>query len=279
MLTTDVRPAVNAGRYGFYPSDPVELRQLLERFFARAVVPTEIDPIALVSPHAGYIYSGPTAAHAYKLLIGRTIERAIVLAPSHYAAFPGASIFPGRAFATPLGDVPLDRKFIEELLGNHGHFDFYPDAERREHSLEVQLPFLQYVLKQFELVPIVMYDRSLSNCKRIANSLIETMAKYPKATIIVASSDLYHGPGAERAYRESENTARAIASLDPVDFATGIESGEYMACGAGPITTAMLLARALGAEKGTVLSLSTSYDAHPMSEDYVVGYTAVAYYR
>ncbi|MGC8739900.1 MAG: AmmeMemoRadiSam system protein B [Candidatus Sumerlaeaceae bacterium] len=279
MWTTEVRPAVNAGHYGFYPSDPSELRQLLDRFFGAAVVPREIDPIALVSPHAGYIYSGLTAAHAYKLLEERAIERAIVLAPSHYAAFPGASVFPGRAFATPFGNVPLDRQFVAELLENHHIFDFYPDAERREHSLEVQLPFLQYVLRNFELVPVVIYDRSLSNCKRVATALLNVMEKLPKSTIIVASSDLYHGPGAERAYRESEHTARAIAALEPIEFSSGVESGEYMACGAGPITTAMLMARTLGATRGTVLSLTTSYEAHPLSEDYVVGYAAVAYQR
>jgi AmmeMemoRadiSam system protein B len=279
MWTTDVRPAVNAGRYGFYPSDPGELRELLDQFFASAVVPEGLDPICLVAPHAGYVYSGETAAHAYKLLLGKSMERAIVLAPSHYAAFPGASVFPGRAFATPFGEIPVDRVFVQELLRKGCGFDFYPDAERREHALEVQLPFLQYALGEFELVPVIIYDRSLSNYRRIATALYDVLQAYPKPTIIVASSDLYHGPGAQRAYRESAATAEAIVACDPTSFAAGIESGEYMACGAGPILAAMVLSRALVATKGTLLALTTSYAVHPMSEDYVVGYAAVAYSR
>ncbi len=277
MWATDVRPAVNAGRYGFYPSDPEELRAMLARFVDAAVVPPGIDPVALVAPHAGYVYSGQTAAHAYKLVRHKPIERVIVLAPSHYAAFPGGSIFPGRAFATPFGEVPVDRPFVRKLTAS-GVFEFYPEAESREHSLEVQLPFLQYALGDFELVPIVMYDRSLSNCQRLAQAILACLRDDPHATLVVASSDLYHGPGAARAHRSSEATAEAIASLDPADFAAGIESGEYMACGAGPITTTMIIAKGLGAKQGTILAITTSYDVHPVSEDYVVGYAAVAYH-
>lgn len=277
MWTAEVRPAVNAGRYGFYPSDPLELREQLDIFFAEAVVPQDLSPVALVAPHAGYMFSGQTAAYAYKTLIGKTIRRAIVLAPSHYAAFPGASIFPGRAFATPFGEIPVDRTFVQELINLRAGFSFYPEAEQREHALEVQLPFLQYAVGDFELVPIVFYDRSLSNCRRIANALSEVMKGQTAQTIIVASSDLYHGPGAERAYRESARTAEAIVACDPLSFSEGVESGEYMACGAGPVTVAMLLARALGATKGTLLALTTSYEVHPMSEDYVVGYAAAAF--
>ncbi|MCX7625581.1 MAG: AmmeMemoRadiSam system protein B [Candidatus Sumerlaeaceae bacterium] len=277
MWTTEVRPAVNAGRYGFYPSDAAELRDMLDTFFAEALVPDNLAPAALVAPHAGYVFSGQTAAYAYKTLLGRPIRRAVVLAPSHYAAFPGASIFPGRAFATPFGEVPVDRPFVEELMGRRAGFSFYPEAEQREHALEVQLPFLQYAVGDFELVPIVFYDRSLANCRRIANAIADVMKADPKETIIVASSDLYHGPGAERAYRESSFTAKAITACDPVSFADGVEAGEYMACGAGPVTVAMLLARTLGAQKGTLLKLTTSYEVHPGSEDYVVGYAAIAF--
>jgi AmmeMemoRadiSam system protein B len=278
MWATEVRPAVNAGRYGFYPSDPDELRALLARFFESADVPAGLEPLALVAPHAGYVYSGQTAAHAYKLLCGKTIERAIVMAPSHYAAFPGASIFPGRAFATPLGKVPIDRKFVARLMEGRSIFNFYPEAERREHALEVQLPFLQYALGSFELVPLVIYDRSLTNCRHIAAAISEALESDARSTIVVASSDLYHGPGASRALRASTVTAEAIATLDPVEFASGIESGIYMACGAGPITAAMFVAKALGATGGAVLDITTSYEVYPVSEDYVVGYTAVAYH-
>ncbi|RMH25824.1 MAG: AmmeMemoRadiSam system protein B [Candidatus Hydrogenedentota bacterium] len=279
VTVTDVRPAVSAGRYGFYPSDPQELRLCLRQMFQAVKVDQTLEPIGLVAPHAGYVYSGPTAAHAYKLLQGRRYDRVIIVAPSHYAVFPGASLFPGRAYETPLGLVPVDREFADALWNLSNVFDFYPDAETREHSLEVQLPFLQFMLPDFKIVPIVVYDRSLSNCQRVARAIVEVTRKTSGRTLLVASSDLYHGPGAVIARTKSLQAARAIEKMDPTTFSQGIEAGEFQACGAGPITIVMLASKELGATRAKVLALTTSYDVHPGREDYVVGYLAAVFFK
>jgi MEMO1 family protein len=279
MTTLQVRRAVNAGPRGFYPSDPAELRKMLDGFFSQVPHHKSIDPLVLVCPHAGYIFSGQTAAHGYKLLVGKTYDRVIVLAPSHFAAFPGASIFDGDAFATPLGDLRLDREFITRLRQLAPGISYYPEAEAREHSLEVQLPFLKHALGDFLLVPIVQRDQEYENCEMIAQALGKALAGDSMKTLIVASSDLYHGPDHERALAESQQTAEALKRLDPRAFCEGARTWKYQACGAGPITTAMILAKEMGATTASLLDLRTSYDAYPGNEDWVVGYVAAAFHK
>jgi AmmeMemoRadiSam system protein B len=228
--------------------------------------------MALVVPHAGYRFSGPTAAQAYRLLRGRHFDRVIVIAPSHYARFPGASVFDGDSFETPLGLVELDRPFVEDLLRQRALFHYYPAAEEREHALEVQLPFLQRVLTDFRLVPILISDQSYDNVSRVAQALRETMHRHRGKTLVVASSDLYHGPNHHYALAQSREAATALERLDPEAFLDGIEAGEYQACGAGPIGAAMMLALAEGARKASVVHLTTSYEVYPVRDDYVVGY-------
>lgn len=279
MTTAEIRPAVSAGRYSFYPSDPRELRGMLTALFERVEEEPDIEPVALISPHAGYVYSGQTAAYGYKLLREAQFERVIVLGPSHYAAFPGASIYNGLAYSTPLGDVPLDTVFIRALRERHSMFHCFPEAETREHSLEVQLPFLQARLHSFTLVPIVVYDQKYENCRRIAEALEEQLKGDAKSTLIVASSDLYHGPDHNFARRKSEAAAQAIERMDPRAFADDIANDRIMACGAGPVTVAMILAGMLGADRATVMNLTTSYEVQPGNDDYVVGYLSAALHR
>ncbi len=158
MAGSGIREPVSAGSRGFYPSHPETLRATLIDLFRDLPEQQEIEPIALIAPHAGYVFSGRTAAHAYKLLEGRIYDRVVILAPSHYAAFPGASVFQGIAFASALGQIPLDNDFIAKLREESDLFDYCPEAEAREHSLEVQAPFLQSVLQNFSLVPVVIGD-------------------------------------------------------------------------------------------------------------------------
>jgi hypothetical protein len=253
------------------------LRRTLASLFAEAVTDATIDPVGIVSPHAGYVYSGRTAARGYKLLEGRHYDRVIIIAPSHFTAFPGASVFEGKAFATPLGLIPVDSDFVDRLRGETGLFGYYPEAERREHSLEVQLPFLQHVLGDFVLVPVLMCDRSYENCLRIAQKLAAALVGDCARTLVVASSDLYHGPGNSRARDKSALAARAIERFAPVEFCAGIEGEEFQACGAGPVAAAMALSRDLGATRGKVLALTTSFEEHPGREDYVVGYLSAVF--
>jgi len=188
-----VRPAAVAG--SFYPADANELGKMLDEFLGRAAPPPLADAVALVAPHAGYVYSGPVAAYSYALLKGRKVDRVVVIAPSHYEAFGYSAVYDGAAYTTPLGQVAVDRAFAARLAGmspliklsGSGHT---PSADRPEHALEVQLPFLQRVLGQFQLVPVVMGDQSYEMCRALGLALAKLV---PGAnTLIVASSDLSH---------------------------------------------------------------------------------------
>jgi MEMO1 family protein len=244
-----------------------------------AEVDTSIEPIALISPHAGYVYSGKTAAHGYKLLEGQQYDRVVLIGPSHYATFPGASIYNGLAFSSPLGDVPLDTEFIRRLRTKYPMFHYFAEAEEREHSLEVQLPFLQATIHSFLLVPVLMYDFQMENCRKVAEALGDLLTGDPKRTLFVASTDLYHGPDHQIARKKTDASAASIAAMDAGAFCKGIGSGDYMACGAGPVAAAIMLAQRFGATRATLLDVTTSYEVNPGNDDYVVGYLSAALHR
>src|ERR1035437_9561599 len=205
-----VRPAAVAG--SFYPADPTELAKMVDGFLAKAAPPPIADVVALVAPHAGYPYSGPVAAYSYALLKGRKFDRVVVIAPSHYEAFGFSSVYDGAAYSTPLGQVPVDQVFAAKLakasplikLSGVGHT---PSAEHPEHALEVQLPFLQRVLGQFQLVPVIVGDQSYDACRALGVALAKLVAG--TNTLIVASSDLSHYHTYDEAVRLDHKTLKA----------------------------------------------------------------------
>ncbi len=162
--TPKVRPAGVAG--GFYPADPKELTQMMDGLLAQNTVPQVQGPlVALICPHAGYIFTGPVAAACFAQLKGRKYTRVVIIAPSHYVNFPFSSIYDGEAYATPLGNVPVDKDFRAKMaklssdikISDRGHVK---EGENAEHSVEVQLPWLQRTLGEFKLVPIIMGDQN-----------------------------------------------------------------------------------------------------------------------
>ena len=200
--TEKVRPAGVAG--GFYPADPKELAKMVDDFLARATVPQVKGPLlALVSPHAGYPFSGPVAAYSYALLRGRKFARVVVIAPSHYESFAFSSVYDGDAYSTPLGRVAVDKAFAAQLVAmsplikfsGRGHGEV---KGQWEHALEDELPFLQRVLGEFKLVPVVMGDQSYENSRALGVALAKLIREGPQLpggdfdTLIVASSDLSH---------------------------------------------------------------------------------------
>ncbi len=171
----NVRQAAVAG--GFYPADPKTLSAMIDDMLAHASPPPINDPIlAVVAPHAGYQFSGPVAAYTYAALKGRKFSRVVVIAPSHYEAFDFTSVYEGDAYATPLGAVPVDKAFAKQLVkmsstirfSSQGHV---PTPAGPEHALEVQLPWLQRVLGDFQLVPIVMGDQSYESSRALGVAL------------------------------------------------------------------------------------------------------------
>jgi AmmeMemoRadiSam system protein B len=186
---------------------------MVDGFLAKAQPPPIHDVVALVSPHAGYPYSGQVAAYSYALLKGRKFSRVVVIAPSHYDAFNFTAVFDGSAYKTPLGTVPVDRAFAAKLASSGGSIRLSGrghtvTADMREHALEDQLPFLQRVLGRFELVPIVMGGQDYAASRALGVALAKLIAGTD--TLIVASSDMSHYHPYDYAVKVDHKTLRAI---------------------------------------------------------------------
>jgi AmmeMemoRadiSam system protein B/AmmeMemoRadiSam system protein A len=253
---------------------------MVDEFLAEAAVPTlPGDVVALVAPHAGYIYSGKVAAHSYALLKGRKFERVVVIAPSHFEAFRFISVYNGDAYATPLGNVPVDKDFAAKLvklnsliqLSTRGHT---PAGEQGEHALEVQLPFLQRTLGEFKLVPIVMGEQDYETERALGVAL----AKMVKGTntLIVASSDLSHYHPYDEASKMDHKTLKAIEEWDYLSLSENLELRVWEACGGGPIVATMIAAERLGAKQARLLKYANTGDVTG-DKSRVVGYGAVAF--
>ncbi|RMG29197.1 MAG: AmmeMemoRadiSam system protein B [Gammaproteobacteria bacterium] len=258
-----IRPPAVAG--AFYPEDPAELAAMIDDYLAAADVAAP-PPKALIAPHAGYVYSGPVAAHAYAPLRQRAgqIRRVVLLGPSHRVPFRGLAAPTADYFRTPLGDVPIDRAAIERVL-DLPQVSLRDDAHAWEHSLEVHLPFLQRVLgPTFSLVPLVVGDATYEEVQEVLDRLWDG-----DETLIVISSDLSHYHDYATARRMDTETSRAIESLQPYAI-------EYdQACGRIPVGGLLLAAREHGLS-GRTLDLRNSGDtAGP--KDQVVGYGAYAF--
>jgi MEMO1 family protein len=269
----------------FYPAEKAELSQLIDRLLAAVPEEKAGNLKALVCPHAGYRYSGQTAAFAYKLLAGRSVETVILLAPSHYAAFRGASVSSAEWFRTPLGSVPISEKATElakkaPFVLEPRCFVQRPDWSRQssrslppagedtpdtwEHSDEVQVPFLQKTLGKFKLLPIVLGEVDPAEVARGLAPLLD------EKTLLVASSDLSHYHAYDRAKALDARCVTAITNLD----LAGMRDEE--ACGKAPILTIMNLARLKG-WKARLLDYRNSGDSTGDKQGGVVGYAAVAF--
>ncbi|MBZ5720145.1 MAG: AmmeMemoRadiSam system protein B [Acidobacteriia bacterium] len=275
-----VRQAAVAGT--FYPADPKELAATVDGFLARAGVPAQKGHIiALIAPHAGYPFSGAVAAHSYALLKGRPTHRVVVIAPSHYEAFPFASVYEGDAYATPLGTIAVDKEFARKLarsnpefkLSSRGHV---PSPDGAEHSLEVQLPFLQRTLSDFELVPIIMGEQSYEASRALGVALAELIRGTD--TLIVASSDLSHYHPYEQAVALDGKTLNAVGEWDYLTLSDNFQNRTWEACGGGPIVAAMIAAERLGATRAQVIKYANSGDVTG-DRGRVVGYSAVALFQ
>ena len=246
----------------FYPDDPLELRQLVERLLEGAVTSPAVTAKAYVLPHAGYMYSGPVAATGYRALLQQRdgIERIVLLGPSHRVAYRGLACSSHDLFETPLGRVPVDREAIESICSLPQVIEF-DEAHRREHSLEVHLPFLQVVLRRFTLVPLVVGDVGEEKVSEVLERLWGG-----NETRIVISSDLSHFHDYSTACNLDRKTAGQIEGLQPVI--------PEQACGAVPLDG---LLHALRLRKMTIhnLDLRNSGDTAG-SRDRVVGYGAFA---
>ncbi len=273
----DLRQPALAGTW--YPGDPERLRGLINEFLSKVDAgPLEGELLALIAPHAGYVYSGQVAAFAYKQLKGKSFRRVIIIGPSHYVSFKGVAVDLQSAYGTPLGTVPVDKPFAQELLSASSGIQWIPEAFKREHSLEIQVPFLQTVLKDFTIVPVLMRDPDELVCSSLAERLTKTMRKSQEKTLILASTDLSHFHTSEEAKLLDRKFIDNLRALDPKGMIRSLVSGECEACGAAPTVAAMLSARDLGANQTVVLRYANSGDVTGDTKQ-VVGYLSAAFVR
>jgi AmmeMemoRadiSam system protein B/AmmeMemoRadiSam system protein A len=274
-----VRQAAVAG--SFYPADPKVLSAMMDGFLAKVSGPQITDPIlAVVAPHAGYEYSGPVAAYTYAQLKGHKYARVVVIAPTHYVAFDYTSIYDGDAYATPLGNVPVDKEFAQKLvkmsstmkLSSEGH---EPTSAGGEHAVEVQLPWLQKVLGNFEVVPIVMGDQSYESSRALGVALAKLIKSEGKQgeTLVLASSDLSHYHTYDDAVTIDHKTLNALQAWDYFSMSRNFQSRIWEACGGAPIVAAMIYAERMGANQARVLKYENSGDVTG-DHSRVVGYSA-----
>ena len=256
------QPAV-AGR--FYPDDPRALRAMVDDHLAAARPAGSRPPLALIAPHAGYIYSGPIAATAYSLLraASQRIRRVVLLGPSHYVPFHGVALSTAGAFLTPLGPVPVDAG-ARHALQSIGHVLARDDAHAPEHSLEVHLPFLQVVLDEFSVIPLVVGDASPAEVAAVIEPFWGVAD-----TLVVVSSDLSHFHDYESARRLDDATSAAIERLDE-EF---IDPAH--ACGCRPVNGLLRIARRHGL-RARLLDQRSSGDTAGDRRS-VVGYGAYAF--
>lgn len=267
------RRAAYAG--SFYPGNADELSRVIDRYLTAAAGGPRLEKIrGLVVPHAGYIYSGPVAAHSYAQLAGSDVSVAVVLAPSHRARFNGAAIMTAGTYETPLGSVPIDEPLAAAVAAHEG-FGMLREAHDQEHSLEVQVPFLQTVIPGFSLVPIVVGTVDPETCDRIGAGVAAALADERRSWIIVISTDLSHYHGYDTARIMDGRFIEALKTGDRETVERLLGSGKAEACGHGPVLAGMAACAALGANRVEILNYANSGDtAGP--KDQVVGYLAAA---
>ena len=273
-----IRHPVVAG--SFYPGDADVLKSIVQKFLDDATARPDIDPIAIVAPHAGYVYSGWIAGHSYKQIAGKEFDIVVVIAPNHSGSFNFSSVMTGGFYRTPLGDIPIDSETAAAICGGsesiaeslNGHIP--AQMGRGEHSLEVQLPFLQVALDDFRLVPIVMGRQDYHYCEALGEVLAQVL--FGKKAIIVASSDLSHYHSYNDAKRLDANLIDLLESYDPEQICRELATRKVEACGGGPIVAAMIAARLLGGDKFVTLKYGTSGDVPIGTKDQVVGYLSAA---
>ena len=262
----------------FYPESPAVLKEQINNFLANAKVGedrTKLPVSGIIAPHAGYVYSGQTAAYAYKTISGKNYDTVVVISPSHREYFPGLSIYNGDAYKTPLGIIPVDIEKRKALVYNSRYFFEGENGHRDEHALEVHLPFLQTVINgDFKLVPIVMGDQKEGYIDELAKKLAEI---YDENTLFVASSDLSHYYPASYADKLDARVEKRINNFDYEGLYKDIQRKLSEACGAGPMVAMLEALKSVGKENAEVLIRTNSGD---VSQDYseVVGYLSAIVY-
>ena len=278
-----VRRPTQAG--SFYAGDAEALKTQVQRCFLHELGPKELpkvskgrlkEVVGLVCPHAGYMYSGAVAANAYyELAKDGKPDTVVILGPNHTGYGSALALMNDGVWRTPLGDVEVDGATADEIVQETRLVDVDDVAHRFEHSIEVQLPFLQYLYgSEFKFVPICFQMQDLASAVEVGNALVEVLAN--KNAVVIASSDMTHYEPQANASAKDLAALKAVEAMDARRFYSVIEARNVTACGYGPIATVITYAKGLGAKEAKLLSYKSSGD---ITGDYssVVGYAAITF--
>jgi hypothetical protein len=268
-LTDPVRKCAVCGT--FYPGDARELAESIDSL-VRDVPPRDKGTVrGIVAPHAGYTYSGATAAAAYGTLRGSSFATVVIVSPSHHEYFEGVSIFDGDAYATPLGVVPIDADARKALLEYSSVIHASREGHGAEHAVEVHLPFLQRMVGTFSLLPLVIGHPTRATCLALAETLGGALKGCP--LLFVASSDLSHFYPATVAHQLDRVALDDLIDFDALALMSHLEEGKTEACGGGPIVAVLTALKKLGASRVDVVGYATSGDVTGDDRS-VVGYAS-----
>jgi len=271
----NIRRAAVAGSW--YPGSARVLAAAVDHHLAEADrtagdVPGDL--VALIAPHAGLMYSGPVAAHAYRLLRDRVFDVAVLVGPSHFVGFEGVSIYPSGGFDTPFGVAPIDRDCARAILAATPVVHEHPDAHAREHSLEMQLPFLEHMATRLPIVPLLMGHQTAATACALGDGLVAALRG--RKALMVASTDLSHYHDAAIASALDAVVIDCVSRFDDDGLQLALEAQPDHACGGGPTVAVMRAARLAGARDAVVLRYADSGDVSG-DKSAVVGYLAAAF--
>lgn len=272
-MATDIRPAAVAGSW--YPASADRLAREVEEYISRAQVDDGDAPMAIVAPHAGLKYSGPVAAFAYRAVQHGHYDAAVLVGPSHFIGFSGVAIWPRGAWQMPFGAVQVAEDLSRAIAAASGDVIEHPPAHGREHSVEMQLPFLAHLLPGVPFVPMVMGYQDRETAFALGDALVSAIANRTPSgrVLLVASSDLSHYEDASTAQAMDAVVLREVERLDPEGLMRALERQPHHACGGGPIVAVLHAAKRLGATRARVLKYGDSGDVSG-DKSSVVGYMA-----
>lgn len=267
----------NTAAGSFYPADSEELTNQINRFLGR-VEPRDISNIrALISPHAGYLYSGQVAAYSYKQIVGSVYDSIIIIAPSHGEYFDFNSVYHGNGYETPLGTVIVDKERAGKLADASQSIKISHSGHGQEHSLEVQLPFLQVVLgSNIKIVPVIMGNQSRENIIELGNTIGRLFSD--DNILIIASTDLSHYHPYNRAVELDQYVEELIGSFKADQLLDDLIKDSAEMCGGGPVVSAMISSGLMGADSPMILHYTNSGDISG-DKSAVVGYLSAVFYK
>lgn len=266
-----VRRAEFAGQ--FYPGQAAALKNEVNAFLDKAKTSLDAKVSGLIVPHAGYPYSGAVAAEAYKTVQGRSFEAVVVIAFLHRAFLQGVFVDDGDSFETPLGQVAIHRRLAGQIRESDPVLSEEVKGSVADHSMEVQIPFLQTAVKGARIVPVYIGEQSLENAEALGDALGRLLLG--REVLVVASTDLSHFHPYEEAVRKDRETIRLIEKGDVKKLVLASQSGEAEACGLGTVISMIIMAEKLGWSKPSLLRYANSGDV-TRDRRSVVGYAAMA---